>query len=575
MVLPLSTLFHSSCLFAYITLVGSTNWAQTTGKTEQNVVVPRRPSPDHRHWSERYGAAVVLAREPNEENDPEAENVIYYMGGDSYDNDHTVPDEDSRQPAYAMGYKNDVWKSTGTEWLVDNDNRLHNDFDESHTRVESKMSWEEVTPGILPPPGETYDYWLRCEPVVRQSLPDPTICQDLLNQYNVHWSPRRNLGATYLNGYLWVMGGRARELARLPEDDAIGGIMTPRVKDINRDTFGVNFDQRFTTQREVSTYKSDVWRSRDGETWELVTPGCRAPQINLISKGNEADGKSGTKENACSSSEDCYGPAEACEADANGHFTCVCKMWSPREQHQVLAYNSYLYVIGGFASKRFSERSNCGAYACGDVDAGSYRHYMQDVWKSLDGELWEVVTLGTKNSYPGRGRHQAVVMRNYADDLLTKLYVIGGEGGDPTTNEVIYYNDIWWTYIDNPVEWFNITHVNMSWPARGGHSAILEPPSAVNENTRVIYIVGGMNHDGILSDSWMWRPDVDGDIWRKDYDDEAIFRSADALEGLYTENSPTIHYISPDSDISYLIKWWLPQPGFAGVSDPGLRSEAR
>ena len=562
------------CLFACVAVTSGTNWAQTTGKTHQNVVIPRRPTPDYRHWGERYGAAVVLAREPNEVYDPDEEQVVYYMGGDSYDNDHTVPDEDSRQPAFAMGYKNDVWKSGGTEWLVDNDNRIHNEFGESETRVESKMLWEEVTPGLIPPPGTTYDYWLRCELVVRQALDDPTICQLDENQYNVHWSPRRNLGATYLNGYLWVMGGRARELARLPEEDSIGGIMTPRINDISRERFGVNFDQRFTSQREVSTYKSDVWKSRDGETWELVTPGCRAPQINLVAAGNAQEGKYGTQENACTSDEDCYGPAEKCQS-VEGHYTCVCQMWSPRELHTVMAYNNYLYVVGGFVSRLFSRRSNCGAYSCGDVDAGSYRYYAQDVWRSLDGELWEAPTLGTSNSFPGRGSHQSVILRDYTDDTKTRLLVIGGEGGNPETNEIIYFNDIWWTYIDNPVVWFPLDTVNHTWPARAGHTAVLEPPSAVNENTRIIYIVGGINHDGMLGDAWMWRPDVAGDIWREDYSNDAVFRSADAREGLYMPDSPTIHYISPDSDITYLVKWWLPQPGMDFVHDPGLRSEKR
>ena len=562
------------CGLVCAALVQGTNWAQTSGKVAQNVVVPRRPSPDFPHWSERYGAAVVLAREPNEVYDPDEESVIFLMGGDSYDNDHSSPDEDSRQPALPLGYKNDVWSSTGTEWLVDNDNRIHNEFGESETRVESRMVWDLVSPGLIPPPAVTYDFWLRCEPVVRQALENPGICAQPENQYNVHWSPRRNLGATYLNGYIWVMGGRARELARLPEEDAIGGIMTARVQDIPRDTFGVNFDQRFTTQREVSSYKSDVWRSRDGESWELVTPGCRAPQINLVAAGNAQDGKFGTLENACNTSLDCYGPAEKCE-NVEGHYTCVCQMWSPRELHTVMAYGSYIYVVGGFTSRRFSRRSNCGAYSCGDVDAGSYRYYAQDVWRSTDGELWEAPTLGTINSFPGRGSHQAVILRDYDNDQLTRLLVIGGEGGNPETNEIIYYNDIWWTYIHNPVEWHPLEGVENNWPPRGGHSAILEPPSAVNENTRVIYIVGGINHDGILDDAWMWRPDVEGDIWRQDYENEAIFRSADAREGLYMPDSPTIHYISPDSDVTYLVKWWLPQPGMEGVHDPGRRSETR
>lgn len=576
----LSFLLHSCCLLSYINVVDSTNWAQTTGKTAQNVVVPRRPTPDFRHWSERYGAAVILAREPSEiykspdEELVDEENVIYLMGGDSYDGDHTAPDEDSRQPALPMGYKNDVWRSTGTEWLVDNDNRIHNEFGESETRVESKMVWEEVAPGIIPPPGTTNDEWLRCELAVRKAwLPDPTICQETVNQYQVHWSPRRNLGATYLNGYIWVMGGRARELARLPEAHAIGGIMSPRIEDISRKVFGVNNDQQFTSQREVSTYKSDVWKSRDGETWELVTAGCRAPQQNLVTAGNVKDGKRGTEENACTSDEDCYSPAEKCQ-NVRGHFTCVCQMWSPRELHSVVAYGSNIYVVGGFASQLLPG-SNCGAYACGDSDAGSYRYYAPDVWRSQDGELWTAVTLGGAESFPGRGSHQVVILKDYNNDLLTKLLVIGGEGGDPVTNEVIYFNDIWVTQIANPSNFTPWPGLNNSWPARAGHTAILEHPSAVNARTRVIYIVGGINHDGILGDTWMWRPDEPGDIWRKDYNPEAIFRSGANAVSLYSEEAPTIHYLSPDSDITYLIKWWLPQPGMEGISDPGRRSEAR
>jgi hypothetical protein len=573
-----------SFLYACVTLVYSTNWAQTTGKTAQNVVVPRRPSPGYRHWSERYGAAVVLAREPG--GDLEPDQVVFYMGGDSYDNDHTVPDVNSRQPAYAAGYKNDVWKSSGTEWLVDNDNRNHNQYGESETRVESKMLWEEVTPGIIPPPGDTYDYWLRCELVVRQALEDPTICQQDANQYNVHWSPRRNLGATYLNGYLWVMGGRAREIARLPEDDAIGGIMSPRIADISRGGFGVNVNQKFTNQREVSTYKSDVWKSRDGETWELVTPGCRAPQTNLVAKGNEKEDKYGTQENACTSDEECYGPAEKCQSQSQGGhgFTCVCQMWSPRELHTVDAFNGYMYVVGGFASTLFGERSNCGAYACGDVNAGSYRFYSSDVWRSTDGELWKVMTY--EAAFSGRGSHQTVIFDifepdpsegAYRGDPTPRLLVIGGEGGNRETNEITYFNDIWWTYIDDDMTvWKKLNDTNLTWPARAGHTAILEPRSSNNERNRMLYIVGGINHDGYLGDAWMWRTDDVDDIWREDYSTDAIFRSSRPdSDVLYFSDSPTIHYITPDIAIKYLVKWWLPQPGMDGVGDEGLRPEAR
>ena len=42
------------------------------------------------------------------------------------------------------------------------------------------------------------------------------------------WSPRRDHASVYFNGYIWVMGGRAREFVEIPEELTVGGITTPR-----------------------------------------------------------------------------------------------------------------------------------------------------------------------------------------------------------------------------------------------------------------------------------------------------------------------------------------------------------
>ena len=54
------------------------------------------------------------------------------------------------------------------------------------------------------------------------------------------------------------MGGRAREFVVFGEDRTVGGVMGPRVSDVPRTL--QNSKQRFTTQREASIPKSDVWR---------------------------------------------------------------------------------------------------------------------------------------------------------------------------------------------------------------------------------------------------------------------------------------------------------------------------
>ena len=42
------------------------------------------------------------------------------------------------------------------------------------------------------------------------------------------WSPRRNHASVFFNGYIWVMGGRAREFTEIAEERSVGGIINPR-----------------------------------------------------------------------------------------------------------------------------------------------------------------------------------------------------------------------------------------------------------------------------------------------------------------------------------------------------------
>lgn len=104
------------------------------------------------------------------------------------------------------------------------------------------MVWELTLTGERPTPGfhkiflfpylcigVTYDDWLKCQPSFRFRLPDPSICNSPEYQYKVQWSPRRHHAATFFKGYIWVLGGRARELADLPESESIGGVIGNRV----------------------------------------------------------------------------------------------------------------------------------------------------------------------------------------------------------------------------------------------------------------------------------------------------------------------------------------------------------
>jgi hypothetical protein len=60
--------------------------------------------------------------------------------------------KNSRGVKWSNGYKNDVWRSEGTEWIVDADIRLKTSFHQKEPRVKSTMEWIKVTNGELPPP---------------------------------------------------------------------------------------------------------------------------------------------------------------------------------------------------------------------------------------------------------------------------------------------------------------------------------------------------------------------------------------------------------------------------------------
>lgn len=556
-------------LFDILNIGFSSNWAQTSGILQQNVVIPRFPTPEFPHWEKRYGHAAV-AKFAESASDP---SFIFILGGDSYDADYSTKYQHLRDTSWTQGYKNDVWSSTGTEWMFLPDIRLWNEYHEKIPRMWSQMIWKSVTTGLIPPPGETYDSWLRCQPVLIDRLPDPSICDDENLKYAVQWSPRRHHAAVYFKNQIWVMGGRARELHEIPEDQTIGGILGPRVADIYRDNVGVglNFDQKFTNIREVSVYKSDVWKSSDGETWELVSAGCRAPQLNYIAQGNDAEQKLGKAEFICRKNSDCYG-AEKCDLTFK---TCVCQMWTSREQHAVAAYDKYLYVVGGFVSRLFSRQSNCGAYACGDTNAGSYRYYTQDVWRSEDGSKWTAVSLGTVESFPGRGGHQMIIIPGLSTGEKAKMMIFGGCGGNPESNEVVYFNDVWESPLDI-ISWKRVKNPRPKWTPRTGHTVTLEPPSAINNNQRILYLVGGRTKEGFSDEVWTLRPDVADDFWRLDYTKQALYRTGNSITNeLFNTDSPAAYYITPDSNLTEMIKFWVPTPDNAELSNPGMRRETR
>lgn len=261
---------------------------------------------------------------------------------------------------------------------------------------------------------------------LKYRLDDESVCDDTSNAPGIYtsqnmWSPRRNHRAVTVDERMFVLGGRAREIADMPRERAVGSLISPRVAN----------DPFYSTWREPSVLKNDVWASDDqGFTWFLVTPGCHCPQEEDVRAGNEDEGRYGTLSNECSSDADCYGVGECVDVGNTGHPTCVCPMWSPRESHTAAVHNGVIYLVGGFVSVR---GSNCGKFSCGDVDASAYKGFKSDVWFSSDGENWEAATLSA--GWHGRGDHGMFVH----DDVV---YIVGG-AAHGSNGRMMYMNDVW------------------------------------------------------------------------------------------------------------------------------------
>ena len=209
---------------------------------------------------------------------------------------------------------------------------------------------------------------------------------------------------------------------------------------------GVNDDQN----------KNDVWRSADGENWELVTATAAFSARwghQAVSYGGSLWVIGGDRGwNDVWRSAD--GESWERVAISGGRF-------SGRRAHQAVSYGGSLWVIGGYdGSKRFN-----------------------DVWRSADGEYWNLVTATA--AFSGRADHQAF---SYGGSL----WVIGGYDGSKRFNDV-------WRSADG--EYWNLVTATAAFSGRADHQAFSYGGS--------LWVIGG-NDGSIQNDVWR---SADGETW--------------------------------------------------------------
>jgi hypothetical protein len=163
-----------------------------------------------------------------------------------------------------------------------------------------------------------------------------------------------------------------------------------------------------------------------------------------------------------------------------------------------------------------------------------------------------------------------------------KLWVFGGRGGDNSFRggPEVYFNDIWtapiatggqvvkpevWTLVRAPIRHgegtvtFSVDPSAMPWSPRTGHAVAFERLSANGVNQRSLYLSGGYNNGTFLEDVWVWRIDDPDEFWRKDFTPDALYSMRTGAKRTFANHSPSIYYLTPESDLSFLQRYWVPE----------------
>ncbi|MCX6745212.1 MAG: hypothetical protein NTX82_06860 [Candidatus Parcubacteria bacterium] len=131
--------------------------------------------------------------------------------------------------------------------------------------------------------------------------------------------------------------------------------------------------------------------------------------------------------------------------------------WHSRNGHEVLSFQGYLWLLGGSAN-----------------------NYENDVWRSQDGENWDLITEDAP--WAGRKSFGAAVFAN-------KMWIFGGDAYTGS-NTRVFYHDVWWS--TNGKTWTQVA--NADWSVRGLFATTVYDGK--------IWISGGYNGTTVLNELW-------------------------------------------------------------------------
>ncbi|MGB5452038.1 MAG: hypothetical protein WBN00_08085 [Sedimenticolaceae bacterium] len=269
---------------------------------------------------------------------------------------------------------------------------------------------------------------------------------------------------------------------------------------------------------KISKFFNDVWRSRDGVRWKLMTENAgwagRAGLSAVVLKGAiYVMGGSFNDDPAVIG-----GPPERVYFNdvwrsSNGGRSWVRLTehapWAPRAGAVAVKKNGYIYLIGGE-----------DGFTC---DSGGERcpPYFNDVWRTRDGFNWELVTEAAP--WSPRPGHQVVVLKNH-------FVLFGGFGlsddpadpfkpSNPTDMWISRDGEEWWKALEPPWLAYNPADIKYDFDAlvlRGGRFGSRKP---------AIYTFGGDRETFNFFDPFNYL-NVDNDVWSFSPPPKAFFRKS-------------------------------------------------
>jgi len=288
-----------------------------------------------------------------------------------------------------------------------------------------------------------------------------------ITQY-ADWPARDGAGAVVFNGYMYLIGGW----------NPVDREYYPRIN------------------------SNDVWRSDDGEKWDLIK--YNSYYNSTFNSTTDWEGRHaagyvvhddhiwiiGGDANQGYHINDIWKSSDGINWNLVSDGTNI--PWAPRALHMSFTFNDELYVIGGQTMPAFTQ----------EFQPALDEIYYRDIWKSKDGETWQKVE-SKGDIFEPRGGAAAIVFKN-------RIFVIGGFTYENlVTDSKKVYTDIW-SSLDG-VEWEKHTEV-ADWAKNGGF----------------IY------HDMIVYDEKLW---IIGGYKNYDNTNEVWF-SEDGISWFEFENSP-------------------------------------